>query len=131
VTNSELTIELDQEIFEPGDTLVGRYRMPPVIASEAQSVEIHVYWRTEGKGDEDGADEHHETRSVRQAPLFDGSGAGDFSVDLPAVPLSYDGLIVKIIWFLQIRVFTNTAGQYEELVTFQLGRVAPVSEIAP
>ena len=99
------------------------------MASRASSVNVRVYWRTEGKGDEDGADQYHETRTASSTKLFDATGQVGFSIRLPTSPHSYAGLIVKIIWFVQVRVHTNTLTLIEETLSFQLGHVGPVAEV--
>lgn len=95
--NSEvLTIELDRDVLEPGDTLTGRYRIDPEFITSDCQVTIRVYWHSMGKGDKDWGDQTREVRTVQVGSVSDELN-GEFSAELPPSPLSYDGLLLKII----------------------------------
>src|SRR5262249_29326879 len=99
-----VTIELENTQGEPGDLLTGHYVIDPQSIPLATGVEVSVYWSTEGKGDEDRAVQYRKRGSTDDGPLFDERGVGPFAVRLPGAPLSYDGVLVKIIWCVQVRV---------------------------
>ncbi|MSR60352.1 MAG: hypothetical protein EXS05_22375 [Planctomycetaceae bacterium] len=130
MSHPQLTFELDQNDWGAGETLTGRYRLPTEIAATARSVEIAVSWNSEGKGDDDRAIQSRQTRAALEDELFDASGCGTFSVELPAAPLSYDGLIVKIVWSVQVRVEVAGGGWFDESNIFRLGRVESISELS-
>jgi hypothetical protein len=123
-----VAIELDRTDFEPGDVLSGRYVADPQSIPLATSVEMAVYWITEGKGGEDRAVQYRKRGSTEDGPLFDEHGAGPFAIRLPGAPLSYDGVLVKIVWYIQVRVTFAGGAQSEADASFRLGHVGPVAE---
>jgi len=125
-----VTIELDHTDCDPEDLLSGRYMIDPQSIPLATGVEVSVYWSTEGKGDEDRAVQYRKRGSTDDGPLFDERGAGPFAVRLPSAPLSYDGVLVKIVWYVQVRVTFVGGGESEAVLPFRLGRVGPVAEVA-
>jgi hypothetical protein len=125
-----VAIELDETQCEPGDLLTGHYVIDPQSIPLATEVEVSVYWSTEGKGDEDRAVQYRKRGSTDDGPLFDERGTGPFAVRLPIAPLSYDGLLVKIVWCVQVRITFVGGGESEAAVPFRLGHVGPVAEVA-
>ena len=125
-----VTIELDRTELEPGDMLSGRYAIDPQSVPLAASVEVSVYWNTEGKGCEDRAVQYRKRGSTEDGPLFDEQGTGPFAVRLPHAPLSYDGVLVKIVWSIQVRVTFAGGAESEADASFRLGHVGPVAEVA-
>ncbi len=124
MNQESLTIELDRDVFEPGETITGRYRL----AEPSQNscvVKLSVFWRSEGKGDEDRAVEFEETRTIARGEVTDAS-SGEFSLVMPSSPLSYDGVLIKIIWFVQVR---GRGDELEAQVPFQLGHVSAATEV--
>ena len=80
--------------FLPGETVEGvaswHLDTPP------QSVELRLFWYTEGKGDQD-------LRIVETIP-FGQPGADDrraFRVTLPAGPCSFSGKLISLSWALE------------------------------
>ena len=127
MSDSELTIEWYGDEASPGGELAGRIIVNSPAAARARAINISVFWHTEGKGDEDKAIQHTENRTANDAVLFDSNGAAEFSISLPTAPLSYEGMIVKIVWNMQVRVFLNDGMKLEDVVTFRLGQVASVA----
>lgn len=119
---SEVVIELDATEVPPGGTLRGRYRLPGRPMGDNRAVEVSALWLTEGKGTED-LRVHHFDRSESPGDLVSWS---EFRVTLPLVPMSYEGVYVKIRWFLRVRVFT-ASGQRVGEAGFTLGSVRPAT----
>jgi hypothetical protein len=99
---NETTLQLDRKTYAPGDTLRGVVSLDAQ-AGPVESAEVVVSWLTEGKGDGDRAEVY--------CRVFGGPFAADgedstfeFTVRLPVAPLSYDGVIVKIRWVVELRV---------------------------
>src|SRR5262245_45845644 len=124
-----VTIELDQTLCEPGELLTGHYVVDPQSIPLATLVEVSVYWNTEGKGNEDRAVQYRKRGSTDDGPLFDERGTGPFAVRLPSAPLSYDGVLVKIVWCVQVGVTFAGGAQSETVVPFRVGHVGPVAEV--
>ena len=85
------------------------------------SAELSVLWRTVGKGDEDLHVHYFQRLLGDEARLAEPCL---LEVKLPASPLSYDGLSVKICWCVRLRL---NLGGYRTHVTeapFRLGNVA-------
>lgn len=125
-----VTIRLDspEGQYQPGDNLAGTYRIAG--ASEPQSVEISVYWFTEGKGDEDVGVAFFEKRVADDANGPTPQAQGMFSTPLPDSPLSYDGVIVKVRWCVRVRSVALDGTQAVGSVEFRLGDVAAVREVS-
>ncbi len=54
------------------------------------------------------------------------TGFGNFSAVLPASPLSYDGVLIKVRWAVRVRASFSDWGQLTSEAVFQLGHVARV-----
>jgi hypothetical protein len=122
-----LAVELERAPprYRPGETLSGRYRWEG--GEEVEAVEVSVLWRTEGKGKEEFGVHHFERRAAGEQRSSPPGRAGRFSTRLPASPLSYDGLIVKVCWCVRVRVFWRGGARLAE-APFRLGEVAPAWE---
>jgi hypothetical protein len=113
--------------YEPGDWIAARYRIDglgeePIEAIEA--IEHSVLWYTEGKGEEDmGVHFFERVAAGRGATAADGAVA--FRARLPASPLSYEGVIVKIRWCARVRIFFRTARDFVSEHVFEVGRLPP------
>jgi len=68
---------------------------------ELRQAEVAVLWYTEGKGDQDDG-------VAYLAKLWEGAtqpmGSQRFSVQLPLLPLSYQGRLLKIHWAVRVRL---------------------------
>ena len=91
--------------YHAGDTLVCQYQIDAVEPADVHAVEASVMWRTEGKGEED-IGVHYFERIV-PGDVAGGDLRQMFPLEtvLPKCPLSYDGKIVKICWFVRVRLF--------------------------
>jgi hypothetical protein len=128
VTPESIIIELDRDVYDAGEFLTGRYRLDPRCASFECQVEILVFWQSMGKGETDRGVQHRESRTVPDGETTDSLGGG-FSILLPASPVTYNGVLIKIAWCLEIRVHAGRDLQREAAIPFQLGHVGPVAEV--
>jgi hypothetical protein len=97
---NETTLQLDRKTYAPGETLRGVVSLDPDQAGPVGSVEVAIYWMTEGKGDSDRAEVYR--RVFGGADITDSTL--EFEVPLPLAPLSYEGVIIKIRWYVEVRV---------------------------
>lgn len=105
---------------EPLGELGVRYTVSGIEGLTIRAVERSVLWYTEGKGEEDiGV---HFFQRV-DAPGDAESPAGRFQCRLPASPLSYEGMIVKIRWCVRIRLFFAGGRDFVSEHIFDLGDV--------
>lgn len=105
--------------YEPLQSLDVRYAITNAAGLGVRALERSVLWYTEGKGEEDLGVHFFErlTGSAASPP------AGRFSCILPASPLSYEGLIVKIRWCARIRLFFAEGRDFVSEHIFDLGRI--------
>ena len=85
----------DRTKYRPGERLEGVAFWE--LDGAPKSIEVRLYWRTQGKGTVD-------LEIVRSVP-FPGAGANDrrpFSIDLPPGPYSVSGKLVSIVWGVEL-----------------------------
>lgn len=132
MTRPAVSIRFDAnaEVFAPGETLAGEYRVEGVRPDELRAVELSVLWHTEGKGDEDLSVHEFARRSAEDDDLPEPGQPARFETRLPLSPLSYDGAIVKVRWCVRVRVFLHGGKEVVGERRFRLGRVPPVGRPA-
>ncbi|MFI5454143.1 MAG: hypothetical protein ACHRXM_01700 [Isosphaerales bacterium] len=125
MSEGSLSIVLDRPAFEPGETLRGSYQVVMAELSRLDEVEVTIGWHTEGKGLEARGVEHHEVQRAGKGSL-DRNGSGKFSAVLPASPLSYNGVLIKVCWAVRVCASVSGGGDMKSEEAFQLGHVASV-----
>ena len=129
----------DVRVYQPGKTLCGEYRIQGLKPGQIKAIEVSVLWHSEGKGDEDlavhdfwrsGTEDGSPIKEVRR-PGVDVARSGRFSTTLPASPLSYDGIIVKLHWCVRVRVFLQTGGELVNELGFQLSSLPVPKAVVP
>ncbi len=115
-------------LYLPGDTLAGEYQLESSRRVPAKAVELAVLWHTEGKGDEDLGVHYFDRREGGADAPLDLRRPQRFSTTLPATPLSYEGVIVKVRWCARVRVFFHKGKESMVEEPFRLGHVPPASE---
>ncbi len=106
--------------YQPQETLFIRYSVTGQDAADVRAVERSILWYTEGKGEEDIGIHFFERLS---APAAGGPVQGDLTCRLPASPLSYEGVIVKIRWCFRVRLFFTSGRDFVSEHVFDLGRI--------
>lgn len=86
-------IVLQSSTCAPGSMLRGTVRLAP---GDERYTELSVVWETSGKGDKD-------IQTILERPLDPRQPEHGFEVQLPVLPLSYDGEIVKISWRVRLK----------------------------
>lgn len=127
VNEAEVDLRLDRSkrAFEPGELLTGSFRVLRWQNLGLRAVELSVLWHTAGKGDEDIGVLHFHRVALEPSPEVDIANPQLFTVQLPASPLSYDGVVVKIRWLVRLRLFFLRGRQQTHEVAFHLGSVHP------
>jgi hypothetical protein len=94
-------------VYVAGETLDCSYRIDCESGQTIQSVETSVLWETDGKGDADIGVHFFEKRRMtsEQSPQ---PQEFRLETDLPPSPLSYEGWLVKLSWYVRIRIFLNS-----------------------
>ena len=124
----QLTLADQRAKYRPGELLTGTFYIGPCDLDDVKSVELSVLWHTEGKGDEDMAVHHFQRLEPSSLEWREMDRPLPFSTRLPNSPLSYNGVILKILWCVRLRVFMRRGRDMIEELAFQLGNV-PVAEL--
>ncbi len=113
-------------VCQPAQTLSGTYEVCDVPPREVRAIECSVLWHTVGKGDEDLAVIHfqRDVYDVPATPTRSPRSPRHFHCELPAAPLSYEGVIVKVRWCVRVRVFLIRGQEFVEELPFRVGLVA-------
>jgi hypothetical protein len=87
-----ITIELNQEIFIPGQMVRGECYWQAPEETRSQSAKLSIGWRTEGRGD---VEHNWYTQNLELIPQM----AVPFEWEIPLkAPPSYDGELIRILW---------------------------------
>lgn len=112
--------------YRAGEVLCGELRIESWRSEDIKGVELSVIWRTEGKGEEDVGLHYFRRYSREDAEGFDPRGGVRFASDpLPPSPLSYEGVILKIRWYVRVRLFLSNGEALVHDEPFRLGSVPP------
>ncbi|NBP25077.1 MAG: hypothetical protein EBU81_11115 [Proteobacteria bacterium] len=115
-------------VYPPEHELMARYDVEGIHPESIRALERSVVWYTEGKGEEDLFVHHFER--LDDDPLPAGEfPSGMITVRLPASPLSYEGVIVKIRWCVRIRLFFASGRDFVSEHVFDLGDIAPAQGV--
>jgi hypothetical protein len=125
MNEGSLSVVLDRLAFHPGETLRGSYQLAIAEPDRLEEVEVTIGWHTEGKGTQARGVEHRQVHRAGDGSL-DRNGSGKFSAILPASPLSYDGVLIRVCCTVQVRASFSGSGQLNSEKAFQLGHVARV-----
>jgi hypothetical protein len=93
--NNEISVRLNHDRINPGETLAGRaywqLEKPP------RTLSVRLFWKTSGKGTEDVeiVDERRVEHPIEQQSL-------DFSFALPLEPYSYEGRLISLTWGVEV-----------------------------
>ena len=118
-----LQFDRASRIYEPLESIAVRYEVAGAEAASMRALERSILWYTEGKGEED-IGVHFFERIADASDL----PQGFFSNRLPASPLSYEGVIVKVRWCVRLRVFFEAGRDFVSEHVFSLGRIPPVRQ---
>lgn len=87
-------IELAGDFVKPLGMLQGRVQW--LRSERPPALELRVFWMTRGRGTE-------EVHVVASEPLLlDSVGRGSFSIELPALPWSFDGQLISVSWAVEL-----------------------------
>lgn len=125
-----ITFDAPAAHYQPGERLTGRFMVEDAQLRPARAVELSILWYTAGKGEEDMAVHHFERLVDEPSRPLDLRVPRRFATMLPASPLSYDGVIVKVCWCVRLRVFLSQGQETMSEVPFRLGDV-PTAQIMP
>lgn len=117
-----------KDAYEPGDVLECRYRIVDPGDLQFHSLEASVLWYTEGKGEEDLLVNRFERR-VASSTRGELLQEQVIRATLPNSPLSYEGVIVKLIWCVRIKAFAPKGKRILQDRVFRLGSIPPAKRL--
>jgi hypothetical protein len=107
----------------PADVLEFEYTIENVQCGSISAVEVSVLWLTEGKGTEDMGVHYFQRLSGNSLGAIDWSKPQCLKVPLPESPLSYEGKILKISWWVRARFYMNDGTEFLGQEPFYLGTI--------
>lgn len=118
----ELVLDARRVEYEPGEVMAGAvsWQLP----EPPESVELRLFWYTEGRGDQD--------VGIVESINVDAPGQTDrrgFSFTLPLGPPSFSGSLISIIWALELIAEPGHHVERWNLVIGPNRREARVSEV--
>lgn len=114
----------DPAVYRPGDELRFDYQIDAIDVDLISAVEASVLWVTEGKGDEDFGVHFFERRVPSDAVDGDLRPLRTCTITLPQSPLTYDGEILQVRWFVRVRIFARGGKEFCEEKSFILSNTA-------
>lgn len=99
-----------------GGTVIGRVTVPSPTGLSARAVVVEIGWRTSGRGDTD--EGIVVTDTVHEGAIPPGGIDVDFAADIPNVPWTYQGELIKIGWFARGRIDRKLARDPKHECTF-------------
>lgn len=120
MSGTKILITLNKpEQFMPGDILICEFQVRPAPEFEVDCVEVSVMWSTEGKGQPDIGVHYFDRKRNLPASTF--NSLQKLSTVLPQTPRSYDGRIIKVNWFVRVKVFGTRGETVTRDSEFRLG----------
>lgn len=122
-----ITVQFDRpdRRYDPLALIAIRYAAEGLpVDDPPRAVEHSILWYTEGKGEED-LGVHYFERLVDQERFLPRAANPQFECFLPASPLSYEGMIVKIRWCVRIRHFFAGGRDFVSEHEFLVGGIPP------
>ena len=114
---SEISIVLQdrKEAYRPGETVRGAAYW--TLNGEPESVEVRLFWRTEGKGTSD--------TEIVASKVFENparTDRRDFALTLPDGPYSYAGKLIAILWSVEVVAEPDSQAGRQDIVVSPSGK---------
>jgi len=105
--------------FRPGEEIRGTVRWN--VRENPESVEVSLFWRTEGKGTQDiGVVE------TIKHDHPDSSGQKDFTFILPPAPFSFSGKLISLIWAIEATSYPTEQTTRQQITVSPTGQEVAV-----
>ena len=102
--NLQIEITPELPIYEPGTSLPGRVSITsPTGPWKADAIELVIFWRTSGIGTRDSGI-GSSLALCEKGTEIPSHFSRDFELQIPLHPYSYNGRLIKIDWFVGLRV---------------------------
>jgi hypothetical protein len=121
---SEISIVLKdrKESYRPGETVRGAAYW--TLGGEPESVEVRLFWRTEGKGTTD--------TEIVAAKVFENparTDRRDFALVLPDGPYSFAGKLIAILWSVEVVAEPGSEAGRQDIVASPTGQPVRPKEL--
>jgi len=103
--------------FTPGETVRGSIRWS--LPQAPESVEVSLFWRTEGKGIQDAG-----VIDTAKFDKPDSLGQREFTFTLPQAPFSFSGKLISIIWAIEATIYPAGQTTRQEITVSPTGQEA-------
>lgn len=118
-----LEIDGGQRVFAPGDEVAGKASWH--LEEAPESVEVRLYWETQGKGDRDvDVVASESTGGGEREGSFQrlaGDGELPFRFRLPEGPYSFSGKLISLLWGVELVAEPGGALGQVEIVVSPIG----------
>ena len=111
----EVTLAGDRTAYSPGETLEGTAAWR--LAERPVSLELRLFWYTQGKGDRD-----LEVVESQSFAAPEATGRQSFQLRLPAAPYSFSGKLISLLWAVELVAEPGARGARTEIVVAPGGR---------
>ncbi len=127
-----LTIELcrPDRRYAAGQPIAIQWHLQHSDLSLLDRVELSVLWQTEGKGDEDLHVHHFQSWNESQLKQTDMCEPQSLRCTLPSSPLTYDGTLLRIRWFVRLRVYQTDGRDFHSQVPFRLSGLEVIETLS-
>lgn len=115
--------------YFPHETLSGEYRLSSASGHDIDAVELAVLWQTEGKGNGDLGVHFFNRRVASRTEGIDPYTPTRFLTQLPSSPLSYPGAIIKVNWYVRVRLFLSRGDELVTELPFRLGNLPDIRRL--
>ena len=111
----EVTLAGGRTAFSPGETLEGTAAWR--LAERPESLEVRLFWYTQGKGDRD-----LEVVESQALEPPEAEGSRGFRFRLPEAPYSFSGQLISLLWAVELVAEPGTRGTRAEITVAPGGR---------
>jgi hypothetical protein len=115
VNTLEVALAGGKSAFRPGEEVRGIASWS--LEAAPASVEVRLFWHTQGKGDQD--------VEVVEKTAFEGPGASDrreFVFRLPGGPYSFSGKLISLVWSIEVVALPGDLAGRADIVLSPTGR---------
>lgn len=104
-----INLDLNNYTFRPGEQLAGNVTWH--LEKEPKRMEIRLFWYTRGKGTEDAL-----ILDVKKIDPVVMQGSQEFNFLLPKHPYSFSGVLISLVWAVEVVVEPHGESERKEFV---------------
>jgi hypothetical protein len=123
-STSSIELEDGKLAYAPGEEVRGRASW--TLDADPQSVEVHLFWRTEGKGSQD--------TEIVDSVVLEAPGKQDrreFRLKIPDGPYSFEGKLIAILWSVEVVAEPGAEAGRQDIVVSPSGNPVKPPALPP